>query len=241
MKFYELNAREIASKVRSGEIKAIEVLEKTLAHIKEVDGQPGVLDGVTLSQEEENKVHAFIEVTESLARQQAEEVDRKVSAGEDPGLLAGVPVSIKDIFCIEGVRTTAASRILSNFYPPYTATTVAKLQAAGALIVGKVNLDEFTFGSSNESSAFQPCPYNPWDPSCAVGGSSGGSAASVAAYEVPLSLGTDTGGSIRQPSAFCGVVGLKPTYGRVSRYGLVAFASSLDQIGPFARTVSDAE
>ncbi len=240
MKFYELSAREIAQKVRSGELKASEVLEKTLSHIRAVDGQPGVLDSVSLSQAEENKVHAFIEVTESLARQQAEEVDRKVSAGEDPGLLAGVPISIKDIFCIEGVRTTAASRILSNFYPPYTATTVAKLQAAGALIVGKVNLDEFTFGSSNESSAFQPCPYNPWDPSCAVGGSSGGSAASVAAYEVPLSLGTDTGGSIRQPSAFCGVVGLKPTYGRVSRYGLIAFGSSLDCPGPIAHNAGDA-
>jgi aspartyl-tRNA(Asn)/glutamyl-tRNA(Gln) amidotransferase subunit A len=240
MKIHELSAREIARKVRSGEIKASEILKKTLTHIKNVDGQPGMLGGVSLSPAEENKVHAFIEVTESLARKQAEEVDRKVSAGEDPGLLAGVPVSIKDIFCVEGVRTTAASRILSNFYPPYTATTVARVQAAGALIMGKVNLDEFTFGSSSESSAFQPCPYNPWDPSCAVGGSSGGSAASVAAYEVPLSLGTDTGGSIRQPSAFCGVVGLKPTYGRVSRYGLIAFGSSLDCPGPIARDASDA-
>lgn len=240
MKFYELSASEIASKVRSGELKASEVLERTLEQIQQIDGQPGVLGGVNLSQEEENKVHAFIEVTESLARKQAEEVDRKVSAGEDPGLLAGVPVSIKDIFCIEGVRSTAASRILSNFYPPYTSTSIEKLQNAGALILGKVNLDEFTFGSSSESSAFQPCPYNPWDPSCAVGGSSGGSAASVAAYEVPLSLGTDTGGSIRQPSAFCGVVGLKPSYGRVSRYGLIAFGSSLDCPGPIARNATDA-
>ena len=240
MKIHELSALEIASRVRSGDLKASDVLEKTLAHIKFVDGQPGVLGGVILSPEEENKVHAFIEVTESLARKQAEEVDRKVSAGEDPGLLAGVPISIKDIFCIEGVRSTAASRILANFYPPYTATSVEKLQKAGALIIGKVNLDEFTFGSSSESSAFQPCPFNPWDPSRIVGGSSGGSAASVAAYEVPLSLGTDTGGSIRQPSALCGVVGLKPTYGRVSRYGLIAFGSSLDCPGPIARSAADA-
>ncbi|MEA4811497.1 MAG: amidase family protein [Anaerolineaceae bacterium] len=240
MKTYELSAIEIAAKVRSGEIKAQQVLEETLAIIKAVDGQPGVLDGVPLTAAEEQKVHAFIEVTETLARAQAQEVDRKVSEGKDPGLLAGVPISIKDIFCIEGVRSTAASRILANFYPPYTATSVEKLQNAGALIVGKVNLDEFTFGSSSESSAFQPCPYNPWDPACAAGGSSGGSAASVGAYEVPLSLGTDTGGSIRQPSAFCGVVGLKPTYGRVSRYGLIAFGSSLDCPGPIARNAGDA-
>lgn len=240
MNLVELSARAIASKVRSGELKASDVLEKTLEQIRQVDGQPGTLDGVELSPEEANKVHAFIEVTKDLACRQAEAVDQKLREGKDPGILAGVPVSVKDIFCIDGIRTTAASRILADFHPPYTATAVEKLQQAGALIVGKVNLDEFTFGSSTESSAFQPCSYNPWEPARVVGGSSGGSAASVAAYEVPLSLGTDTGGSIRQPASFCGVVGFKPTYGRVSRYGLIAFSSSLDCPGPLARDSADA-
>ncbi len=161
MKVHELSAHEIASKVRTGEIKASEVLEQTLAQIKLVDGQPGVLGGTNLSAEEENKVHAFIEVTETLARKQAEDVDSKVSAGQDPGLLAGVPISIKDIFCIEGVRSTAASRILANFYPPYTATSVERLQNAGALIVGKVNLDEFTFGSQASPAHFSRAPITP--------------------------------------------------------------------------------
>ncbi|MCE1254477.1 MAG: aspartyl/glutamyl-tRNA amidotransferase subunit A, partial [Anaerolineae bacterium] len=146
----------------------------------------------------------------------------------------------KDIFCVKDTPSTAASRILANFKAPYTATPVERLEAAGGVMIGKVNLDEFTYGSSNESSAFQPCPRNPWDTSRVVGGSSGGSAASVAAREAPLSLGTDTAGSIRQPAAFCGVVGVKPTYGRVSRFGLIAFGSSLDCPGPLARTVTDA-
>ena len=235
-----LSAREIARRVRSGELRAADMVEASLGNIAAVDGIPGALGQADWDPAEERKVHAFIQVTEALARAQAESVDEKVSRGEDPGPLAGVPVSIKDIFCVENTNSTAASRILANFRPPYTATSVQRLINAGALIMGKVNLDEFTYGSSSESSAFQPCPNNPWDPSRVTGGSSGGSAAAVAARETPLSLGTDTGGSIRQPSAFCGVVGLKPTYGRVSRYGLIAFASSLDCPGPLAANIPDA-
>lgn len=235
-----LSALEIARRVRAGELSAMQVLEDHLAQVAAVDGIPGQLDPPALDAREEQKVHAFIQVTADLARQQAEQVKAKVARGEDPGPLAGVPISIKDIFCVQGTTTTAGSRILYNFRPPYTATTVARLEQAGALILGKTNLDEFTYGSSSESSAFQPHPNNPWNTQHVTGGSSGGSAAAVAAYETPLSLGTDTGGSIRQPAAFCGVVGLKPTYGRTSRYGLIAFGSSLDCPGPLARNVSDA-
>jgi aspartyl-tRNA(Asn)/glutamyl-tRNA(Gln) amidotransferase subunit A len=185
-------------------------------------------------------VHAFISYTQDMARESAEAVDQKLRDGQDPGLLAGIPFSVKDIFCVRNTYSTAASRILANFRAPYTATPVERMLAAGALMVGKVNLDEFTFGSSNESSAFQPSPRNPWKLNTVPGGSSGGSSASVAAGEAALSLGTDTAGSIRQPAAFCGVVGIKPTYGRVSRYGLIAFASSLDCPGPLAKTVTDA-
>ncbi|MBE0697797.1 MAG: Asp-tRNA(Asn)/Glu-tRNA(Gln) amidotransferase subunit GatA, partial [Anaerolineaceae bacterium] len=174
------------------------------------------------------------------ARTQASAVDKKFAAGEDPGPLGGIPFSVKDIFCARGTFSTAASRILANFRAPYTATSVERVLAAGGVMVGKVNLDEFTFGSSNESSAFQPSPRNPWNPDRVPGGSSGGSVTSVAAGEAVLSLGTDTAGSIRQPAAFCGVVGVKPTYGRVSRYGLIAFASSLDCPGPIARDITDA-
>ncbi|MFQ5617317.1 MAG: amidase, partial [Anaerolineales bacterium] len=180
-----------------------------------------------------------ITLTPERARAQARAVDAKIAAGEDPGPLAGIPFTVKDIFCIEGVPSTAGSRILANFIAPYTATPVARMEAAGGVMLGKVNLDEFTFGSSNESSAFQPGPRNPWDPARAPGGSSGGSAAAVAAGEGALSIGTDTAGSVRQPASFCGVVGLKPTYGRVSRYGLIAFGSSLDCPGPLARNVTD--
>ncbi|MFA5612576.1 MAG: amidase, partial [Anaerolineaceae bacterium] len=239
MSLIQLSAFEVAQKVRSGEIKASEMVQSSLAQIKAVDGAAGRLEPGNLSAEEEKKVHAFIQVTEDLALSQAEKIDQMLANGEDPGLLAGVPVSIKDIFTVEGTNTTAASKILANFKPPYTATTVKRLIGAGALVLGKVNLDEFTFGSSNESSAFKPSTNNPWHTEYVPGGSSGGSAASVAAQEVALSLGTDTGGSIRQPAAFCGVVGLKPSYGRVSRLGLIAFASSLDCPGPISRDVRD--
>ncbi len=205
-----------------------------------MDGRPGTLAPGALTDEDAHKVHAFITLTSERARTQAREVDRKLAGGEDPGPLAGIPFSVKDIFCVHGTPSTAASRILANFSAPYTATPVERMEAAGAVMLGKVNLDEFTYGSSNESSAFQPSPRNPWDPARVPGGSSGGSAASVAAGEAVLSLGTDTAGSIRQPAAFCGVVGVKPTYGRVSRYGLIAFASSLDCPGPVAKDVTGA-
>jgi aspartyl-tRNA(Asn)/glutamyl-tRNA(Gln) amidotransferase subunit A len=235
--FHTLSAVEIAGMVRTGQASAADVLEDHLARIAEVDGLPGQIDGDRDAQPEQ--IHAFITLSADRARAQAAAVDRKIAAGEDPGPLAGVPVTIKDIFCVDGTPSTAASKILANFTAPYTATPVARLEAAGALMLGKVNLDEFTYGSSNESSAFQPATRNPWDSSRVPGGSSGGSAASVAALEAPLSLGTDTAGSVRQPAAFCGVVGLKPTYGRVSRYGLIAFGSSLDCPGPVSRTVAD--
>jgi len=233
------SALELAALVRKRELSAVEVLEAFLERIAEVDGRPGALDATPCA-EDTQKVHAFITHTEALAHQQAEAVDVKLAKGEEVGALAGVPFTVKDIFCVRATPSTAASRILANFHAPYTATPVERLLAAGALLLGKVNLDEFTFGSSSESSAFQPSPRNPWNFEKVPGGSSGGSAAAVAAEECALSLGTDTAGSIRQPAAFCGVVGLKPTYGRVSRYGLIAFGSSLDCPGPMARTVKDA-
>lgn len=240
MKLASISAFEIAKKVRGGELKASQVTQEALAQIRKVDGIPGSLLPYQVSAEEERKVHAFIQVTEEMALAQAKKVDEAVANGEDPGMLAGVPISIKDIFCVEGTTTTAASRFLENFEAPYTATSVQKLIDAGGVILGKVNLDEFTFGSSTESSAYQPSTNNPWNTEHVPGGSSGGSAASVAAEETALSLGTDTGGSIHQPAAFCGVVGLKPTYGRISRLGLIAFSSSLDCPGPISRDVRDA-
>lgn len=238
MNIVESSALEIARKVKTRQLTAAEVTEAHLAHIARVDGIPGALGGDPAA--EPDKVHAFITLTAGRARAQAAAVDEKIAAGEDPGLLAGVPVTIKDIFCVEGTPSTAASKILANFVAPYTATAVQRWEQAGAVVLGKVNLDEFTYGSSNESSAFQPATRNPWNTTCVPGGSSGGSAAAVAAYEGPISLGTDTAGSIRLPAAYCGVVGLKPTYGRVSRYGLIAFGSSLDCPGPITRTVGDA-
>lgn len=240
MQLTDLPAHTLAYLVRRREISAVNVLEAALRRVAQVDGRPGSLESDGSLPEDREKVHAFITLTEERARAQAEEVDRKISQGEDPGPLAGVPFTVKDIFCVQGTPSTAGSRILGNFVAPYTATPVSRLESAGGLMLGKVNLDEFTFGSSNESSAFQPTPRNPWNLDRVPGGSSGGSAAAVAAGEGVLSLGTDTAGSIRQPAAFCGVVGLKPTYGRVSRYGLIAFGSSLDCPGPVAGNVTDA-
>jgi aspartyl-tRNA(Asn)/glutamyl-tRNA(Gln) amidotransferase subunit A len=240
MALCDRSAYELAGLVHRREVTATEILDSALERINLVDGRPGRIDTSDVTPEDKQKIHAFITITSDLARTQAEAVDRKIATGEDPGELAGVPVSIKDIFCVGGTPSTAGSKILANFTSPYTATPVARLEDAGALILGKVNLDEFTYGSSNESSAFQPTPRNPWNTGHVPGGSSGGSAASVSSGESTLSLGTDTAGSIRQPAAFCGVVGLKPTYGRVSRYGLIAFASSLDCPGPVARTARDA-
>jgi aspartyl-tRNA(Asn)/glutamyl-tRNA(Gln) amidotransferase subunit A len=240
MNLCDIPAYKLSELIHSREVSAVEALDSTLGRIAAVDGRPGSLEDGDLQSDDAERVHAFITITPERARIQAEEVDRKLEQGEDPGPLAGVPFTVKDIFTVKGTPSTAASRILANFVAPYTATPVERLEAAGGILLGKVNLDEFTYGSSNESSAFRPSPRNPWKLERVPGGSSGGSAAAVAAGEGQLSIGTDTSGSIRQPAAFCGVVGVKPTYGRVSRYGLIAFGSSLDCPGPLARNVTDA-
>jgi aspartyl-tRNA(Asn)/glutamyl-tRNA(Gln) amidotransferase subunit A len=214
---------DIAADIASGKTSAVEVLEQHLARITE----------------RESEIHAFNLVTTDQARATAQQVDADIKAGKPVGPLAGVPVALKDNMCTRGIETTCSSKILEGWKPPYDATVVTRLQQAGAVMVGKTNLDEFAMGSSTENSAFGPTK-NPLDTSRVPGGSSGGSAAAVAAGFAAASLGSDTGGSIRQPASLCGLVGVKPTYGLVSRQGIVAFASSLDQVGPFTHTVADA-
>ncbi|KRQ87535.1 Glutamyl-tRNA(Gln) amidotransferase subunit A [Caloramator mitchellensis] len=215
-------AHEIKDLLIKKEVSAEEVVKSSIERIKEVDG----------------KIDAFLEVFEEDAIENAKSVDKKIANGEEVGALAGIPMAIKDNICLKNQKTTCASKILENFTSPYDATVVRKLKESDAIIIGRLNMDEFAMGSSTENSSIKKTK-NPYDLERVPGGSSGGSAASVAAGEVYFSLGSDTGGSIRQPASLCGVVGFKPTYGRVSRYGLVAFASSLDQIGPFTRDVED--
>lgn len=222
MKLHQKTAVELGQMLRNKEVSATEIANATFAHIGQI----------------EPAVHSFITVTKEAALAQAKAVDAKIAAQEPISALAGIPFAAKDNICTDGIRTTCASRMLENFTPIYNATAIEKLAAQGALLAGKVNMDEFAMGSSCETSFLGPTK-NPWNTAHVPGGSSGGSAAAVAACQVPLALGSDTGGSIRRPAAMCGVVGLKPSYGAVSRYGLIAFASSLDQMGPLARTVDD--
>jgi len=215
--------RQIHQQLITKERSALEITTETLARIEKL----------------EPKLHSFLCVTNSQALKSAQKIDSKIWRGEDIGLLEGIPIAIKDNLCTQGIPTTCGSQILRNFIPPYESTVTSKLKQLGTIMVGKTNLDEFAMGSSTENSSYQ-VTSNPWDITRVPGGSSGGSAAAVSAQECVVALGSDTGGSIRQPASFCGVVGLKPTYGLVSRFGLVAYASSLDQIGPFARSVEDA-
>ncbi|WP_418747160.1 Asp-tRNA(Asn)/Glu-tRNA(Gln) amidotransferase subunit GatA [Frisingicoccus sp.] len=222
MDLMQLTAVELGKKIKNKEVTVKECVEAALAQIDAVEGQ----------------IHSFVTIDREKALKKAEEVQAKIDAGELTGPLAGVPVAIKDNMCTEGLLTTCSSKILYNFVPTYTSEAVLNLERAGAVIIGKTNMDEFAMGSTTETSAFG-VTKNPWNTAHVPGGSSGGSCTAVAAEEVPYALGSDTGGSIRQPSSFCGVVGIKPTYGTVSRYGLIAYGSSLDQIGPVAKDVTD--
>ncbi|WP_136514923.1 Asp-tRNA(Asn)/Glu-tRNA(Gln) amidotransferase subunit GatA [Geomonas edaphica] len=222
MEIFDLTIHELHDKLKAKEVSSVEATRAMLDRIEAVDSQ----------------VNAYITVTPEQALVEAEAADRRIAAG-DIAPLTGIPMGLKDIFITKGVRTTCGSRILENFVPPYDGTAVAKLKEQGAVIVGKLNQDEFAMGSSNESSYFGPVK-NPWNLECTPGGSSGGSAAAIAARTATATLGTDTGGSIRQPASHCSCVGVKPTYGRVSRYGVIAYASSLDQVGPLTRDVTDA-
>ncbi len=221
MEIFDLTIHELHDKLESKEVSSVEATRAMLARIEATDP----------------KIGSFITVTKEQALAEAEAADRCIADGK-AGMLTGIPLALKDIFLTEGVRTTCGSRILHNFIPPYSATSWEKLKGQGAVLLGKLNQDEFAMGSSNESSCFGPS-RNPWNTECIPGGSSGGSAAAVAARQATATLGTDTGGSIRQPASHCGCVGLKPTYGRVSRYGVIAYASSLDQVGPLTRDVTD--
>lgn len=222
MDMMSMTAVELGEKIASGQISVAEATQASLERIQKLEGD----------------YHSFVTVDEQGALRQAEAIQKRIDAGELTGPLAGVPVAIKDNMCVNGMLTTCSSKILSNFKPTYTAEAVMQLQKAGAVIVGKTNMDEFAMGSTTETS-YYGVTKNPWDLERVPGGSSGGSASAVSAEEVPYALGSDTGGSIRQPAAFCGVTGIKPTYGRVSRYGLIAYGSSLDQIGPLAKDVTD--
>lgn len=221
MELCELTIHELQARIRTGTATATDIVSSVYRRIDEVEG----------------KVHAYITLTRELAGEQAAQADTEIKRGEIKEL-TGIPIALKDILCTRGIRTTCGSRMLADFVPPYDATVVTRLRQAGAIFTGKTNMDEFAMGSSNETSYFG-VTANPWDLARIPGGSSGGSAAAVAADECLAALGSDTGGSIRQPAALCGVVGMKPTYGRVSRFGLIAFASSLDQIGPFTKDVED--
>lgn len=222
MDIFKYSAVELAAQIQNGKITAIEAVEAVIERIRQ----------------QEEQIHAYVTIDEKKAFESAENIQRKIENGTSTGLLAGVPMAIKDNMCLEGMRTTCSSKMLWNYVPTFTATAVHNLEKAGAIIIGKTNLDEFAMGSTTETSAYG-VTKNPWNTEFVPGGSSGGSAAAVAAGECFLALGSDTGGSIRQPAAYCGVVGMKPTYGTVSRYGLIAYASSFDQIGPLTRNVTD--